>query len=187
MINSEERRRNLEELENAIGYSFKNTDILNTALTHTSYAHERRPRKQHNERLEFMGDSVLNMVISEYLYLNYPDLSEGRLTKARAVIVSEASLADAARCIDMGRFILLGKGEENSGGRKRDSILADVFESIIAAIYLDGGLDHARDFIIKYLGKCVSEVMQGRGLKDYKTDLQEILQQNSHDQMSTGL
>ncbi|NLO82788.1 MAG: ribonuclease III [Clostridiales bacterium] len=181
MIINENRRRKLEELEKAIGYTFKDKGILNTALTHSSHAHEHRPKMQHNERLEFLGDTVLNMVISEYLYLNYPQLSEGRLTKARAVIVSEASLADAARRINLGRYILLGRGEENSGGRNRDSILADALESIIAAVYLDGGLEHARTFVLNSLGQGISEVMQGRGLKDYKTDLQEILQQSSYD------
>ncbi len=184
MLNNEQRRRELEELENVIGYSFKDIHLLNTALIHTSYANERRRGIQHNERLEFIGDSVLNLVISEYLYLNYPDLSEGRLTKARAVIVSEMSLSAAARCINLGQYILLGKGEENSGGHDRDSILADALESVTAAIYLDGGLEYARAFVLSCLRKCVSEVMLGRGLKDYKTDLQEILQQSSYDHIT---
>jgi ribonuclease-3 len=176
---SENRERQLREFESVLGYRFENIELLNTALTHSSYANERGGGMQHNERLEFLGDSVLNLVISEYLYRNFPELPEGSLTKIKAFVVSEVCLAEAARRIDLGQQLLLGKGEEHTGGRNRDSILADAFESTIAAIFLDGGLDRAREFVLKSLSGFVSDALSGKGLRDYKTDLQEILQSQS--------
>jgi ribonuclease-3 len=173
------RESQLRDFECILGYSFKHIELLNTALTHSSYANEYGRGMQHNERLEFLGDSVLSLIISEYLYKNYPDLPEGNLTKVKAFVVSEVSLAGAARRIGLGHKMLLGKGEEYSGGRDRSSILADAFESIIAAIFLDGGLDCARDFVLKNLSDFIFDAMEGKGLRDYKTDLQEILQKDS--------
>ncbi|MFO7295035.1 MAG: ribonuclease III [Caldicoprobacter sp.] len=176
---SQDRELQLKEFENNLGYRFDNIQLLDTALTHSSYANERPGSSQHNERLEFLGDSVLGLVISEYLYTNFPELTEGNLAKIKALVVSEACLAKAARRIGLGQRMLLGKGEEHTGGRDRDSILADAFESVIAAIFLDGGLDEARKFVLKNLSQFIDDALNGKGIRDYKTDLQEVLQKKS--------
>ena len=138
----------INELEAAIGYRFKNITLLQNALAHSSYANERWHNSlKSNERLEFLGDSVLGMVTAEYLYRNFPDRPEGDLTRMRADMVCERSLAQVAERIDLGRHLLLGNGEETGGGRQRDSILADAVESVIAACFLDGGMEPARNFI----------------------------------------
>jgi len=176
MIISEKR---LIELQNEIGYTISSTDLLNIALTHSSYANENKGKFQHNERLEFLGDSILSLIVSEYFFLRFPDVSEGNLTKLRAGVVSERTLVNIAVSIDLGKYILLGKGEESTGGRKRASILADTLESLIAAIYLDGGLEQARIFVLKYFKDYIEQGLNGKGFRDYKTELQEILQQKS--------
>ena len=148
-------------------------------MTHSSYANENKGKFQHNERLEFLGDSILSLIVSEYFFLRFPDVSEGNLTKLRAGVVSERTLVNIAVSIDLGKYILLGKGEESTGGRKRASILADTLESLIAAIYLDGGLEQARIFVLKYFKDYIEQGLNGKGFRDYKTELQEILQQKS--------
>jgi len=173
------REKCLIELQDKIGYIMKNIELLSTALTHSSFANESKDKFRHSERLEFLGDSILSLIVSEYLYLNFPDVSEGNLTKLRASVVSERSLVNVASEIELGKYILLGKGEEGSGGRNRASILADAFESLIAAIYLDGGIEQAKTFVLKYVKEIVDENLNGKGIRDYKTELQEVLQQSS--------
>ena len=163
--------------EDIIHYNFKNPELLNEALSHSSYANENRKNRQSNERLEFLGDSVLSIVVAQYLFENYRDLPEGELTKLRAALVCEKTLFGFAQQIDLGEFILLGKGEEHSGGRERPSILADAFEAVIAAVYLDGGIEAARKHILSFIPKNL-DVKKKLTFNDYKTMLQEIIQQN---------
>ena len=138
----------LTELEEKIHYQFKDKKILTEALSHSSYANENKRNRRSNERLEFLGDSVLSIVVSQYLFEHFSHLPEGELTKIRASLVCEKSLHIFAKQIDLGKYLLLGKGEENTGGRERPSILADAFEALIAAIFLDGGLETARAHIL---------------------------------------
>ncbi len=161
--------------EQIIGYEFKNKDLLNAALTHSSYANEMQSKIKYNERLEFLGDSVLGMVTAEYYFKNCPDLPEGQLTKMRASMVCEKSLYRFAQSIKLGEFLRLGKGEINSGGRNRPSILADAFEALIAAIYLDAGFDEAKKFVLGFISNASGEE---NAVADYKTALQEIVQKN---------
>lgn len=166
-------------LENKIKYVFNDKNAIYTAITHSSYANEKKSKKlSYNERIEFLGDSVLSLVISEYLYKMYPNLPEGELTVTRAKIVCENSLAKCASDIGLGGFLLLGRGEELSGGRQKASILSDAFEALIGAIYLDGGFETAKVFILKYMEKIVKDCVQGKLFYDYKTQLQELVQQN---------
>lgn len=169
----------LSDLEKAIGYQFKNIALLQNALSHSSYANERFHNSLcSNERLEFLGDSVLGMVTAEYLYRNFPDRPEGDLSRMRADMVCEKSLARIAERIDLGKHLLLGNGEEQSGGRNRDSILADAVESVIAASFLDGGMEPARAFINTFV---LTEVpVQKMHNADYKTALQEKVQQKKN-------
>lgn len=178
-MKSNNKQEQLKELQSKIGYNFKSPKILETALTHSSYANESKRKISYNERLEFLGDSVLSVAISEYLYSNCPDLPEGELTKIRACIVSEPSLSQAAKSIQLGGYLRLGKGEKATGGQERSSILADALESIIGAVYLDGGLNSAKEFILRILKNCICNALCGEGIKDYKTDLQELLQKHS--------
>lgn len=169
----------MKEFETRIGYSFKDSQNLLLALTHSSYANENKAEKlKSNERLEFLGDAVLNIVISEMIYKKYSHLSEGEMTKARANIVCETSLMKCANEIDIGNYLLLGKGEELTGGRTRASILSDAFESLIGAIYLDGGMKSAGSFIRRIMKRLVSDSVNGVFFLDYKTQLQEIVQKN---------
>jgi len=172
----EVKRENLSELEERINYSFKDKNLLIEALTHSSWAHEGKNSKISNERLEFLGDSVLSLVISEYLYKNRKDLEEGSLSKYRAEIVCEPSLARCAREIGLGNFLLIGKGEEMTGGRERDSLLADAMEALLAAVYLDGGLEVVRNIILDLFRNIIEEVLEGLIYRDYKTKLQEVVQ-----------
>ncbi len=166
-------------METRIRYQFTEPNRLKEALTHSSYANEHREKGLVcNERLEFLGDSVLSIVISDYIYRRFLDLDEGDLTKIRASIVCEDSLAIAAKKIDLGRALYLGKGEEHTGGRKRKSILADAFEAVIGAIYLDGGIEEARKFIRETLASIIEDGIQGRLNRDYKTEFQEYAQRN---------
>ncbi len=147
-----ERMKLLEELQEKIGYRFCNINLLNRALTHSSYANEHKKLKiKYNERLEFLGDSVLGLVVSDYIFEKYPKFPEGELTKLRAVIVCETSLSTVAKKLNLGIYLLLGKGEEATGGRERISILADALEALIGSIYLDGGLKEARKFVLNVL------------------------------------
>lgn len=170
---------NILELEKRIGYSFKNEKLMEEALTHSSYSNERRKEsRKNNERLEFLGDSVLGIVISDYLFKNYPDMPEGELTKIRSKIVCETTLGECSRAIMLGEFMFFGKGEEMTGGRDRTSILADAYEALIAAIYMDGGLTASRDFILTHMKKKISDAVAGKVFLDYKTHLQELVQIN---------
>lgn len=167
----------LRGLETAIGYSFTNVRLLQTAVTHTSYANEAKGRVHNNERLEFLGDSVLSIVVADELFHYGHRLPEGELTRRRAALVCEPALAAFARKISLGDYLRLGKGEELSGGRSRDSILSDAFEAVIASIYLDGGLEAARAFILPFLDDDATP-------EDYKTKLQEVVQQNPEERLS---
>jgi len=179
------RLEQIEEFQNIIKYQFKEIDIINEALTHSSYSNEYRGKHiYNNERLEFLGDSVLSTVISEYVYLKYSNLPEGELTKMRANVVCEPSLARQAKSIDLGKYLLLGKGEEVTGGRNRISILADTFEAVIGALYLDGGIETARKFILNMLKDSIELASKGNLFRDYKTDLQELLQSKFDDKIS---
>lgn len=165
---------NIEKLEEAIGYSFKNKALLEQAVTHSSYANERMINKHKDyERIEFLGDAVLENVSSEFIYFKYPDMSEGNMTKLRASLVCEMALAFSAKALNLGAYILLGKGEEKNGGRERDSIIADVTEAIIGAIYLDAGLDEAKRFIYEYI---LNDIENKKLFYDCKTSLQELMQ-----------
>lgn len=167
-------------MEDVLGYKFKDESILLTALTHSSYANE---AKKHdvvcNERLEFLGDAVLGLVVGSYLYKTFPTLPEGRLTKLRASVVCEQMLAKKAKALGVPEFLRLGKGEELTGGRNRMSILEDAFESIIGAIYLDGGIEEAEKFILGQLKGEIERVYTSHCVIDSKTSLQEVLQKNS--------
>lgn len=168
----------IEEFEKIIGYNFKNKSILLNALTHSSYANEVRAKScESNERLEFMGDAVLGIITAEYLYFHNSHLPEGELTKLRAMTVCEKSLYGFAQSIQLGKFLRLGHGEENTKGRQRPSILADAFEAVIAAIYIDGGIGPAKEFVTRFVDRFFTDRIES-GFKDYKTTLQEIVQKN---------
>ena len=170
----------IEAVQRFLGYRFRRSRLLEEALTHKSYSNERRGKdRTQNERLEFLGDAVLSLVISECLAVEFPDSSEGSLSKLKAHLVSEASLAKAARRMKLGRLLRLGKGEELSKGREKHSLLADALEALIAAVYLDGGLEASRAFTLRVLEEELSATPahQARpGMDDYKTQLQEVCQ-----------
>lgn len=169
----------LKEFQEIIGYKFINQEYLKVALTHSSYANENRTKKiPFNERLEFLGDSVLSLVVSRYLFENYPKMAEGKLTKIRAAVVCERSLWECALNIELGKYLILGKGEERMGGRTRMSILADAFEALIAAIYLDSSLETVREWVLGQLYETIVDASKGKMFKDYKTDFQETMQKN---------
>ena len=176
----------LKDLEAEIGYHFHNISLLQNALTHSSYANERWHNSLlSNERLEFLGDSVLGMLVAEYLYQNFPDRPEGELTRMRADMVCEKTLASVAARINLGHHLMLGNGEEQGGGRSRDSILADAVESVIAASFLDGGMAAARSFIEKFI--LVEVPVRKMHNADYKTALQELIQQKKNQTLSYAL
>lgn len=166
--------RNLKALENELGYTFQNPALLDRALTHSSYANEREALGD-NERLEFLGDSVLGFITAEYLFSEHKGVPEGELTRLRAYAVCEKSLDVYAREIGLGDYLLLGKGEERTGGRERASVLSDAFEAVIAAIYLDGGMEAAKKFVLRFVRPYVEAKPV---FKDYKTMLQEVTQKN---------
>lgn len=173
----------MNSLETSLCYKFKDISILKNALTHSSYANEVRKGITSNERLEFLGDSVLSVVVSDYIYNNFKNKPEGELTKLRASLVCEKALCGFSREINLGDYLLLGKGEEKGGGRERDSILADAFEAVIAAIYLDGGMEAARKHIMRFILPEL-ESTEDDGFKDYKTALQEIIQRNPEESVT---
>ncbi len=176
----------IKDLEAALGYRFRNITLLQNALTHSSYANERwHDSLMSNERLEFLGDSILGMVVAEYLYRNFPDRPEGELTRMRADMVCEQSLADVAARLKLGSHLLLGHGEEQGGGRTRSSILADAVESVIAAAFLDGGFG-AAEGIIRSFVLCNVPVARLHN-QDYKTALQELVQQKRNQVLSYAL
>jgi ribonuclease-3 len=171
---------NQAALENKINYRFADRSLLFHALTHSSYANEMRMQKEsNNERLEFLGDAVLELVTSEYVYREYKDLTEGDLTKLRASIVCEQTLSTCAKDLGLGEYLLLGKGEDASGGRIRDSILSDALEALIGAIYLDGGFTNAKEFVQSYI---LSNIKNKELFFDSKTILQEIIQNGNNKQ-----
>lgn len=166
------------ELQAGLGYTFQNEKLLENALSHSSYANEHRDGRSSNERLEFLGDSILGFVVADYIYALYPDKPEGDLTRIRAELVCERNLARCAAEIRLGEFLLLGHGEEHGGGRKRESIVSDAMESVLAAAYLDGGFEAAKGIIHRLILK---EMPKGRpGNFDYKTMLQELVQREKN-------
>ena len=176
----------MTELEAAIGYTFENPELLTEALTHSSYAHEQHKNMKYNERLEFLGDAVLSIVVSDYIYEHCPELPEGELTKLRASLVCEKSLFDFAKVIDLGAYLRLSNGERRNGGAKRPSIVSDAFEALIAAIYLDGGMEPARKHILRFVVPEI-ENHKNHSFKDYKTALQEIIQKNPGEKLEYKL
>ena len=166
----------MESLEKKLGYRFRDRALLGEALNHSSYANEHRGGLGSNERLEFLGDSVLGFVSAEYLFREHPDLPEGDLTRMRASLVCEQSLYEVARELELGSYLKLGRGEEAGGGRERQSILADAVEAVFAAVYLDGGIDEARRLIERAL---LSRAPACEERRDYKTTLQEVVQRRS--------
>ncbi|HNX64085.1 MAG TPA: ribonuclease III [Oscillospiraceae bacterium] len=172
----------MEQFEQIIHYEFKNKKLLQEALSHSSYANENKKNLNSNERLEFLGDSVLSIVVSQHIFEHFKHLPEGELTKIRASLVCEKALFVFAQQIDLGEYILLGKGEEHTGGRERPSILADAFEAVIAAIFLDGGLEAARKHILSFIPKDI-DIKKSIAFNDYKTMLQEIIQQNPEEKI----
>ena len=175
----------MDTLEEKLGYTFQNHALLDNALTHSSCANESQGRLLSNERLEFLGDSILGMVVADHLYRNHPDLPEGELTRTRAALVCEDSLVEVARELNLGEYLRLGKGEEAGGGRQRPSIRADAVEAVLAAVYLDGGIGSARKLIQKFiLSREVAGLTKPR---DYKTALQELVQRESGQVLSYRL
>ena len=175
----------IKMIEQKIGYSFKDPSLLKKALMHSSYVNEKHlPKFECNERLEFLGDAVLELVSSEFLFFEHKTMPEGELTKTRASMVCEPSLAFCAREIDLGEYLLLGKGEDATGGRKRDSITSDALEALIGAIYLDGGFASAKEFILKFI---LNDLENKKLFYDSKTILQEIVQANFGKQISYRL
>ena len=166
--------KKLTELQKNIGYVFRKEELLRQALTHSSYAHEKNLKQlMDNERLEFLGDAVLEVVSSEFLFKNHPEMNEGQMTKLRASLVCEQSLATCARQLELGSYLLLGNGEDLTGGRERDSILSDAWEALIGAMYLDGGFTSAKEFILKYV---LQDIEHKKLFYDSKTMLQEVIQ-----------
>ena len=180
-----ENLNSMNELEAIINYTFKDRKKLLLALTHSSYSNEKKnDGLSSNERLEFLGDAVLNIVTSEYIYKNFPHLPEGEMTKTRASIVCEGSLMKCAAKISLGKYLLLGKGEENTGGRTRTSILSDAFEALIGAIFLDAGLKEAGNFISRSMKELFGDQSRSEVFVDYKTQFQEIIQKSSDQKIS---
>lgn len=173
--------KNIQQLQQVIHYQFHNITFLEVALTHSSYANEMRHQVRYNERQEFLGDAVLSIIVSDYLFNNYT-VPEGDLTKLRAALVCERSLDVMANKIGLGDYLRLGHGEEMTGGRTRPSIIADAFEALIAAIYLDSGIESAREFVLPFVIEML-EHEDSLSFKDYKTILQEIIQQNPEEKL----
>jgi ribonuclease-3 len=185
MGNMYEHAEELKKLESTIDYNFIDKSKLLNAVTHSSYANEKKGSGlTSNERLEFLGDAVLNIITSDYIYKNYPSLPEGEMTKTRASIVCESSLAKCANKINLGDYLLLGKGEENTGGRTRISILSDAFEALIGSIYLDGGIEYAGKFIYGTMKEIYASINSNEVFIDYKTQFQEIIQKSGDQKIS---
>lgn len=171
--------KKMYELEKNLDYTFKNKDLLKQALTHSSYANE--THTQSNERLEFLGDSVLSLVVSDHIYTRF-NTPEGALTKLRASLVCEASLYEFAKELELGKFMLLGKGEQQYRGNERPSMLADAFEAVLAAIYLDGGMEPAKKLVLRFVKEDLIHT-ERITFKDYKTKLQEVIQKNPEEHL----
>ena len=166
----------IKEFEQKIGYQFQNRNYLETALTHSSFNREKNTKHQDNERLEFLGDAFFDAVISVELYERLKHVTEGKLTKTRALIVCESALAQVARGYELGSYLNLGHGEDTGGGRHKDSILADSMEAVIGAIYLDGGYQSMQNFVKKSFSRMIDQAIDGKLFSDYKSEVQEILQ-----------
>lgn len=171
---------NIQELEKVIGYQFERPELLRQALTHSSYANEKHKKQSDNERLEFLGDAVLELVSSEFLFKNYPKMPEGEMTKFRASIVCEPTLALCTKEIELGKYLYLGKGEDLTGGRNRKSILSDAMEAVIGAIYLDGGFEAAKAFVHRFI---LVDIEHKKLFHDSKTILQELVQGNYKEEL----
>ena len=176
--------RDLNELEEKIGYTFQNKELMENAMRHSSYANETRKKLKDNERLEFLGDAVLELSSSEFIFENYPAMPEGDMTKLRASIVCEPTLAQCAAVIELGSFLRLGKGEELTGGRFRDSIVSDAMEALIGAIYLDGGFASAKEFVYEFI---LNDIENKKLFYDSKTILQEIVQASHKEELGYRL
>lgn len=170
------RKKDLHLFESGAGLRFRHLELLNQAFSHRSYANEQDESVENNERLEFLGDSVLGLVVAEYLYVKLSDRAEGDLARIKSFVVSEDSLAEVAKSIRVDQFVLIGKGEEHSGGREKKAILADAMEAIIGAYFLDSGFKPVRKFVISHLAPQIDSVLEDRHRKDYKTLLQEYSQ-----------
>jgi ribonuclease-3 len=170
------RQEILADLERTLGYHFHRLELLNQALTHKSYVHEQREPAQHNARLEFLGDAILGAVISDYCYSRFPALAEGELSKLRASLVNEGNLARIARRLDLGTYLLVGRGEELTGGRAKASLLADTLEALIAAVYLDSSLNEVYRVVLRCFQEDLKTILD-EGYKDYKSELQEYTQE----------
>ncbi|MCL2842724.1 MAG: ribonuclease III [Oscillospiraceae bacterium] len=178
----------MTELEQKLGHAFKNPKLLKTALTHSSFANESKGKKEVcNERLEFLGDSILGFTVAKYLYKNRPDMPEGKMTKLRAELVCEQSLVQIADKLELGTHLFLGKGEELGGGRERPSILADAVEALFAAIFLDSGIRKAEQVVLSLLDENLTLEQGGGAIQDYKTALQELVQRKSGQSLSYHL
>jgi len=184
-----ETRRDISGLEAVIGYKFNNRELLQTALTHSSYCNENRRRgaEQSNERSEFLGDSVLSLITSDLLFSRFPEADEGFLTRTRAALVCEEALASFSESFGLGDYMLFGKGESSAnGGRHRKSTVADAFEALLAAIYLDGGMEEAKRFALPFIEKMLETVIK-TGTEDYKSRLQRIVQQTPEETLTYTL
>jgi ribonuclease-3 len=169
--------KDLSSLENSIGHKFKKKALLKEAITHKSFAHEQQnPDHLFNERMEFLGDSVLELIVSEYLYCSYTEFTEADLSKIKAYAVQESTLAEFAQSLDLGSFLLLGKGEELTGGREKPSLLANAIEAVIAATHLDGGFKKSKEFVLTYLVPKIEKLTTDNVVFDFKTELQEVSQ-----------
>ena len=173
---SETRMEQLDSLQDRIKFKFSDIKLLNKALTHRSYANENSDTLKHNERLEFLGDSVLDILVSDYLVHEYSEFAEGTLSKIRATVVNETCLAKLAKSIKLGNYLLLGKGEDLSGGREKASILADTFEALAGAVFCDGRLDVASDIFLPLLKEEITKTAESWSFRDFKSDLQEYTQ-----------
>ena len=177
----------LNALEERLEYQFHDLALLDTALTHTSYVKGDGRASAHNERLEFLGDAVLELCTSEYLFTRFPDSDEGAMTRLRAQAVCESALYEVAKDYGFGRLLLLGRGEDHSGGREKPSILSDAVEAVIGTLYIDGGMEVAKRFIMRFVHKSVEDAMAGRLIKDHKTMLQEYVQKHHMGQIAYEL
>ncbi|MEE0841005.1 MAG: ribonuclease III [Acutalibacteraceae bacterium] len=173
----------MKRLEANLNYKFKDISLLKNALSHSSYANEKHLSCGSNERLEFLGDAVLSVIVADYLYNNFGNKPEGELTKLRASLVCEKSLCGFARTLEIGDFLFLGKGEDANGGRERNSILADAFEAVLAAMYLDGGMEVARNHVLRFIKDELSHT-EDEVFHDYKTTLQEVIQKNPEERLT---
>ena len=173
----------MKELQKRLNYTFKDISLLQNALAHSSYANEQKGRVASNERLEFLGDSVLSIIVSDYIFGNFPALPEGQLTRIRASLVCEKTLCSFSKKLGLNEYIMLGKGEKACGGSDRPSILADAFEAVLAAIYIDGGMVPAKEHVLRFI-KGELEHLGNDSVKDYKTELQEIIQRNPEERLS---